>query len=179
MRRALLVILIYSVCLTAGAGVETTLVEDQSGSCMIRIVHSAAPSDTSGVLVLRSYMKNSGQVMEPCPPDREQTGHSLRLALQAYAAQQLKPFNGIMLGRIMRYPWLQAYLAEQPAHRGKVTRAYHDKLFNHPGFLHEAVQPLPSVLADFNLKIVSASCEKILIDKDGKATDAICWLNVK
>lgn len=163
---------------SAQAGIRTPLLELTAGKCSIRIHHDATPSAKTGVIIFRSYKIVAG-IHQPCPPSTNQTRDSLRTAMGTLTRKKLKPVNEIMIGRIMYYPWIQQYLATQPAYPGKVTQTYRNSLFNNRKFLNETLKPFQDALVDYRLKINKTRCEKILINKQGVATDALCWLHLQ
>lgn len=164
--------------LIAVAGITTLLEKNSTGSCRVEISHDATPISSTGVIIIRSYQHQSS-VLTPCPATKQQLGQSLAAALKTHADKGLKPIRSVQLGRIYRYDWIKSYLDEQPPVYGMSHRQRHDMLFNTPYFLQDVLEPVQKALIEFKLDIKSSRCEKLLIDKAGKVTDALCWLNIE
>lgn len=178
MSKTTLPIILMLLSYNAHAGIETILLDKGPGDCIIRITHDATPSSKTGAIVFRSFKPLNG-VHEPCPPQKDDVSTSLSSAFEVYRQKQLKPATSIFIGRLIHYPWIVGYLAGQGPALDKTTGQNRSGLFNSRVFLDEVLAPFQIAIAKHHYKISKTECEKILVNRRGIITDALCWLVIE
>jgi hypothetical protein len=155
------------------AGIEHELLLEQYNECTIRVTHDATPDSTTGTILFRSFKIEEG-IHYPCDINENIASISLNKAFQQYSLLSgLKPVTSIMIGRLIHYPWAKDYLKNNPISK-TMHQEFNNTLLNAP-----IITPFKHGLVNHHYNIIGVSCEKILLNKQGHVTDAMCWLELE
>ena len=176
MQRLIPVLLLLSF--NSHAGIETRLLQEKYASCTIRISHDALATAKTGSLVFKSFILLN-DVHQPCAPSRQHIHDSLDRALTSFGQQKLKPLTSLFIGRLIHYPWIRDDLARQAPLPKTLPPHKRTELFKSGAFISQNLSPFQRALAGHHYKISNMACEKLLLDKQGRIEDALCWIIVE
>jgi len=165
------------------AGVSQLLHETQFDNCAIKITHVAVPG-SKGTSDIRAFNSENSR----CTVEKHQVSDALNNALKQYKSLGGFPeIESIFLGRLfVTYTWMSKYLAlmsstdnRWDAKLGKPINMSINKYVNSVLFSSEILEPFSVALRHFGYRIISVSCEKILLNEEKFPYDGMCWISIE